>query len=295
MAGTCRPEGRPDQQEDTLKKPLRYKAAGIQMSCTENTEKNLRKAADMTEVAVEKGAKLVVFQQLFHLPWFPAVTDDARLSLAETEDGPAITEMRRLAAASGVVMVCPIFEKSGDAYYNTAFVINSDGSIAGRYRKAHVPDIPLWREKYYFSPGDHGFPAIDTSLGRIGVQLCWDAFFPEGFRALALNGAHIIVVPTAAAFASASRWERMLTASAIANGVYVFRVNRVGGDEQQKFYGKSFMVNPFGEITIEPTGKSDAVIFADVDKDEIDEARKIWNFFGDRRPELYQDILKGSV
>ncbi len=278
-----------------MKKPLRYKAAGIQMSCSENVERNLNKALEMAEVAIDKGARLIVFQQLFHLPWFPAATDEARISLAETEDGPALTKIKKLAASSGAVMVCPIFEESEGFYYNTAFVIDSDGKVAGRYRKAHVPDIPLWREKFYFSPGGEGFPAIETSLGRIGVQLCWDAFFPEGFRALALNGAHIIVVPTAAAFASATRWERMLTASAIANGVYVFRVNRVGGDERQRFYGKSFMVNPFGEITIEPTGKSDAVILADVDTDEMDEARKIWNFFGDRRPELYQDILKGSV
>jgi len=278
-----------------LDKPLRYKVAGIQMSCSENKERNLRKAVEMAEVALDKGARLIAFQQLFNLPWFPASTDEARRSLAETEDGPAVTEMRRVAKEHGAVVVAPIYEEADGGYYNTAFVIDSDGTVAGRYRKAHVPDIPLWREKFYFSPGDMGFPAIDTSLGRIGVQLCWDAFFPEGFRALALNGANLIVVPTAAAFASAERWERMLSASAIANGVYVFRVNRVGGDERQRFYGKSFMVNPFGEITIEPTGKSDAVLFAEVDTDEIDEARKIWNFLGDRRPELYRDILKDTV
>lgn len=271
---------------------MRYKVAGIQMACSEDTGKNLRKSTEMVEVALEKGAKVVVFQQLYHLPWFPADKDEARFALAEGVDGPAVTEARRLAKQGEAVVVCPVFEKTPEGeYYNTAYVIDTDGEIAGKYRKVHVPDIPLWQEKFYFKVGDTGFPVIKTAYGNIGVQLCWDVFFPEGFRALALKGADMIVAPTAAAFASAQRWERMLTSAAIANGVYVFRVNRVGGDERQRFYGKSFMVNPFGELTIEPTGKSDAVVFADVDTDEIEEARRVWGFIGDRRPEFYGDIL----
>jgi N-carbamoylputrescine amidase len=271
---------------------MRYKVAGIQMACSDNTDKNLRKAVEMAEVALEKGANVVVFQQLFHLPWFPADKESERFALAEGEDGPAITEMRRLSKKFEAVMVCPIFEKTDmGEYYNTAFVIDADGEVAGRYRKVHVPDIPLWQEKYYFKGGDLGFPVVRTRYGNIGVQLCWDVFFPEGFRALALKGADLVVSPTAAAFASALRWERMLTSAAIANGIYVFRVNRVGGGERQSFYGKSFMVNPFGEITIEPTGKNDAVVLAEVDTGEIEEARKVWGFFEDRRPEFYGDIL----
>lgn len=275
---------------------MRYKVAGIQMACTDNTAKNLAKAVEMAEVALEKGAKLIAFQQLFHLPWFPAGKHEERFTLAEDEGGPAITAMKRLAAKGSAVMVCPIYEKDASGeHFNTAFVIDADGGVIGKYRKAHVPDLPLWHEKFYFGEGDTGFPVFDTGCGKIGVQLCWDVFFPEGFRALALKGAGLIVTPTAAAFASALRWERMVTSAAIANGVYVFRVNRVGGEERQRFYGKSFMANPFGEISIEPTGKSDAVVFAEVDTDEIEEARKVWNFLDNRRPDIYGDILAGSV
>ncbi|MBI5189590.1 MAG: acyltransferase [Nitrospirae bacterium] len=271
------------------------KIAGIQMSCSEEKDRNLKKAAEMAEYALENGAKIIAFQQLFHLPWFPADTDEARFALAEDADGPAISRMREVAAKGGAAMVCPIFERDGDNYYNTAFVIDADGSIAGKYRKVHVPDIPLWREKFYFSHGDLGFPVIQTKYAKIGVQLCWDVFFPEGARALALNGAEIIVAPTASAFASALRWERMITSSAIANGLYVFRINRVGGPERQRFYGKSFLVNPFGEITIEPTGKSDAVVLAELDTDEVGEAREVWNFMADRRPEHYGDLTEGRA
>ncbi len=270
---------------------MMFKTAGIQMSCSDSVERNLKKASEMVEYALENGAKVVAFQQLFHLPWFPAEQDEERFSLAEAEDGPAVTKMRQMAKDGGAVIVCPIFEKAGEAYYNTAFVIDTDGSIAGKYRKVHVPDMPLWHEKFYFSPGDLGFPVVQTKYAKIGVQLCWDLFFPEGCRALALKGAELIVAPTAAAFSSSLKWERMVASAAIANGVYVFRINRVGGPDRQRFYGKSFMVNPYGEITIEPTGKMDAVVFADVDTDEIEEARQVWNFFGDRRPEHYKDLL----
>ena len=273
---------------------MRFKIAGIQMSCSDNTGKNMKKAVEMASYALENGAKLIVFQQLFHLPWFPAEADENAFSFAEGEDGPAISKMRELAREGGAVFVCPVFEKSPDGkFFNTAFVIDADGSVAGKYRKAHVPDIPLWREKFYFSPGDTGFPVFDTKCGKIGVQLCWDVFFPEGFRALALKGAQVVVAPTAAAFASASKWEKMITSAAIANGIYVFRVNRVGGAERQRFYGKSFLANPFGEIAIEPTGKSDAVVMAEIDTDEVGEARELCNFLGDRRPEAYGDLLEG--
>ena len=273
---------------------MRFKIAGIQMSCSDNPERNLKKAAEMAEYALENGAKVIVFQQLFHLPWFAAEADEKSFSYAEAGDGPAITGMGKIAHDGGAVVVCPIFEKTADGnYYNTAFVMDADGSVAGKYRKAHIPDIPLWREKFYFTPGDTGFPVISTTYGRIGVQLCWDVFFPEGFRALALKGAQIVVTPTASAFSSAQKWERMITSAATANGVFIFRVNRVGGTERQRFYGKSFLVNPFGEITIEPTGRTDAVMLAEVDYDQMEEARELWNFLGDRRPEAYWDLLGG--
>ena len=272
---------------------MKFKIAGIQRSCSESPEKNLKKATEMAEVAIENGAKIIAFQQLFHLPWLADEEEKERFSFAEGEDGPAISTMKEMAKKGDTVMVCPIFEKTEDGFYNTAFVIDADGTVAGKYRKVHVPDIPLWKEKFYFASGEDGFPVFQTKYAKIGVQLCWDVFFPEGARALALKGAEIIVSPTAAAFASAQKWERMLTSAAIANGLYVFRINRVGGPERQRFYGKSFLVNPYGELTIEPTGKSDAVVLADVDLSEVEEARRIWNFFKDRKPELYGDLTGG--
>ena len=274
---------------------MRFKFAGIQMSCSDDPEKNLKKASELAEVALENGAKVIAFQQLFHLPWFPERMDDECFALAEDEDGPAVTRMRALASEGDAVVVCPVFEKTGDSYYNTAFVIDAGGKVLGKYRKVHIPDIPLWHEKHYFAPGDTGFPVFETRYARIGVQLCWDVFFPEGFRSLAIKGAQLIVAPTAAAFSSALKWERMVTSAAIANGLYVARINRVGGSERQRFYGKSFLVNPFGDITIEPTGRSDAVVLADVDLDEIEEARSVWNFFRDRRPDDYTDLTKETV
>src|SRR5512135_50212 len=152
------------------------------MSCSDSPERNLKKASEMAEYALENGAKVVCFQQLFHLPWFPAEAVEHGFELAESEDGPAVSLARRMAREGEAVVVCPIFEKTEDgSFYNSAFVIDTDGQIAGKYRKVHVPDIPLWREKYYFAPGDLGFPVFNTTYGKIGVQLCWDVFFPEGF------------------------------------------------------------------------------------------------------------------
>jgi len=274
---------------------MRIKIAGLQMSCSDNVEKNLKKAVDMAKVAADNGAKVIALQELFYLPWFPAETHEEQFGLADYEDGEALSKMSRVARDHEVVIVCPAFEKTEDGrYFNTAFVIDADGSLAGKYRKIHVPDIPMWREKYYFSPGDMGFGVFETKYVKIGVQICWDVFFPEGARTLALNGAQLIVVPTAAAYASASRWEHMASSAAIANGVYVMRVNRVGGPERQRFYGKSFVVDPFGEIPLEPTGKNDAIMLTEMDTAEIEEARRIWNFMGDRRPDQYSDLVNGG-
>jgi len=274
---------------------MRIKIAGIQMSCSDNIEKNLKKAVDMAKVAADKGANVIAFQELFHLPFFPVEMDDERFGLAEPDDGTALSVMARVASDTDTVLVCPIFEKADDGrYFNTAYVIDADGTVAGKYRKVHVPDLPLWHEKFYFSPGDLGFNVITTKYAKIGVQLCWDVFFPEGSRALALGGAELIVMPTAAAYASAQKWEHMASSAAIANGVYVMRVNRVGGPERQRFYGKSFVVNPFGEIPLEPTGRNDAIMLADMDSADMEEARRIWNFMGDRRPDQYTDLVSSD-
>lgn len=266
------------------------KLAGIQTSCSEEKERNIEKAVKLTQIAIEKGAQIICFQELFTTHWFPREMDQRYFSLAEKIDGFTITRMQKLAEAYEVVLICPIFEIEEDSFYNSAIVIDADGEILGSYRKIHVPQIPLWEERYYFSPGNHGFPVFNTKFAPIGVQICWDNFFPEGSRILALKGAKIIFSPTAAAFASQRKWETVISSNAITNGVYIFRVNRVGSEEKQDFYGRSFCISPEGELLDKPTGMKDSIALIEIDLKNIDKARKEWPFFKDRRPEIYPEI-----
>lgn len=270
------------------------KLAGIQISCSEEKERNIEKAIRFAHIAIEKGANFICFQELFTTHWFPKEMDKKYFSLAEEMNGSTIKKMQRLAEEFGVVLICPIFEIERNTYYNSAIVVDAGGEILGSYRKIHVPQIPLWEEKYYFSPGDHGFPIFNTKFAPIGVQICWDNFFPEGSRILALKGAKIIFSPTAAAFASQKRWQVMMMSNAIANGVYIFRVNRVGSEEKQDFYGQSFCVSPEGELLDEPTGLKDSVSVIEIDLKRVDKVRKEWPFMRDRRPEVYYEIT-GSI
>jgi N-carbamoylputrescine amidase len=267
------------------------KLAGIQISCCEEKERNIEKAIRFAEIAIEKGAHIICFQELFTTHWFPREMNRRHFSLAEGVDGLTIGTMRRLAKEHGVVLICPIFEIEEDSFYNSAVVIDADGEILGSYRKIHVPQIPLWEERYYFSSGNHGFPVFKTKFAPIGVQICWDNFFPEGSRILALKGAKILFSPTAAAFASQRKWETVISSNAIANGVYIFRVNRVGSEEKQDFYGRSFCISPEGELLDKPTGMKDSIALIDIDLRNIDKARKEWPFFKDRKPDRYKEIL----
>lgn len=266
------------------------KLAGIQTSCSEEKERNIEKTVKLTQIAIEKGAQIICFQELFTTHWFPREMNQRYFSLAEKIDGFTITRMQKLAEAYEVVLICPIFEIEENSFYNSAIVIDADGEILGSYRKIHVPQIPLWEERYYFSPGNHGFPVFNTKFAPIGVQICWDNFFPEGSRILALKGAKIIFSPTAAAFASQRKWETVISSNAIANGVYIFRVNRVGSEEKQDFYGRSFCISPEGELLDKPTGMKDSIALIEIDLKNIDKARKEWPFFKDRRPEIYPEI-----
>lgn len=269
------------------------KLAGIQISCCEEKERNIEKAVKFAKIAIEKGAHLICFQELFTTHWFPREMNKRHCSLAEKSDGFTITRMRKLAEEYGVVLICPIFETEEGSFYNSAIVIDAGGEILGSYRKIHIPQIPLWEEKYYFSDGNHGFPVFKTRVATIGVQICWDNFFPEGSRILALKGARIIFSPTAAAFASQRTWETVISSNAIANGVYIFRVNRVGSEEKQDFYGRSFCISPEGELLDKPTGMKDSIALIEIDLKNIDKARKEWPFLKDRRPETYKEILHG--
>ncbi len=268
------------------------KLAGIQITCSEEKERNIEKAVRFTKIAIEKGAQIICFQELFTTHWFPREMNKRFFSLAEKADGLTIATMRRLAKEYGVVLICPIFEIEENSFYNSAVVLDADGEILGSYRKIHVPQIPLWEERYYFSSGNHGFPVFETKFAPIGIQICWDNFFPEGSRILALKGAKILFSPTAAAFAPQRRWETVISGNAIANGVYIFRVNRVGSEEKQDFYGKSFCISPEGELLDKPTGMKDSIALIEVDLKNIDKTRKEWPFLRDRRPEVYREIAE---
>jgi N-carbamoylputrescine amidase len=267
------------------------KICGIQMACVEDKEKNLQKAVRLAELAAEKGAKIIGFQELFNTHWFPKDIDRGNFALAEPISGQSIQMMRKVAKEKSAVLICPFFEEGVEGvYYNTAAVINADGRVLGGYRKVHIPQIPLWEEKYYFSPGDMGFPVFHTKYAKIGVQICWDNFFPEGARILGLKGAQIIFAPTAAAFASHDRWETVMRAHAITNGLFTFRINRVGSEEKQDFYGKSFCVTPEGELIDRPSGMQEGIVFATIDLRDISTTRREWTFLRDRRPEVYGEV-----
>jgi N-carbamoylputrescine amidase len=269
---------------------MKIKVAGIQMTCVEDRDENLKKAVRLGNMAAEGGAAIICYQPHFSSRWFPRSRDRDNFNLAEEESGPTLQIMRGEAIRLGVCMILPLFEKEGEKFYYTAFVIAKDGKIVGKYRKIHLPDIPLWYEKFYFSPGDNGYPVFEYQGLRFGIQVCWDNFFPEGARILALEGADVIFAPTAAAFHSHHKWETVMAATAIVNGIYLMRVNRVGSEEDQDFYGRSFCVDPEGEFTIGPIGLHDGVILAELDQGFIRKVRGEWDFRNVRRQDTYRPI-----
>jgi N-carbamoylputrescine amidase len=268
------------------------KLAAIQVSATPDPARNLRKAAQFLEAAAQRGARIACLPELFAQPWFPRERAEAHFALAEPADGPLAAAVADLAKANRIGVVCPFFERAADgAYYNSALLIDSAGQRVGLYRKVHVPDLPLWEERYYFAPGDLGFPVFELEGIRVGVQICWDNFFPEGFRCLALAGAQVVFLPTAAAFASQERWLAMAVSHAVANGLYVVRVNRVGKESRQDFYGHSFCVKPDGELAADPIGSNEGVLLVDFEAREVDRARRVWPFLKDRRPRQYASMV----
>lgn len=269
------------------------KIAGIQVQSTGEKNQNLEKAQRMARIAADRGARMICFPELFSTPWFPMDIRPENFSLAEEVPGPTTECMQQLAKEVEAVLILPLFEKDSQGVgFNTAAVLDADGRFVGKYRKIHVPQIPLWEEKAYFQPGDLGFPIFDTRFGRVGVQICWDNFFPEGSRILALKGAQVIFAPTAAALASQGKWEKVICANAATNGVYIFRVNRVGQEPKQHFYGRSFCASPEGELVDQPSGTQEGVFLTEIDLAEIERTRRVWTFMRDRRPELYGEILR---
>ncbi|MFA5073961.1 MAG: nitrilase-related carbon-nitrogen hydrolase [Nitrospirota bacterium] len=267
------------------------KVAGIQISAGPELERNIQRALDMAEAAVDKNARIICYPELFLTSWFPHHQEASYFSFAQTTTGEVLKQFEAFSKKTQTILIIPFFESAKQKYYNSAALFDS-GKLAGVYRKVHLPDIPLYREKYYFAPGDSGFPVFETSQGKIGVQICWDNLFPEGSRILALKGADMIFAPTAASLSTHVLWERAICANAFANNVFVFRVNRVGQDEGISFYGRSFCVNPWGEMASELAGGKDAIVIADIDQTERDAASKTWGFLNHRRPDEYGELLK---
>lgn len=260
-----------------------------------NIEKNLR----FIDEAATRGVQIVCMQEVFTTPYFCAEQEPRWYEAVEKiPGGPTVKLMQEVAKKHGMVVIVPIYEEEiTGVYYNTAAVIDADGKYLGKYRKNHIPHTkPGFWEKYYFKPGNLGYPTFETAFARIGVYICYDRHFPEGARALGLNGAEIVFNPSATvAGLSEYLWELEQPAHAVANGYFVGAINRVGHEQPWdigEFYGKSYFCNPRGKIIAQASRDSDELVVADLDLDEIREVRNVWQFFRDRRPETYAALVK---
>ncbi len=249
------------------------------------------------EQAGADGVQVLCFQELFTQPYFPPSQDGKWYSAVESvPDGLTVRLMQEHAKRHAMVIVVPVFEEEmTGVYYNTAAIIDADGKYLGKYRKTHLPQVAGFYEKFFFKPGNSGWPVFDTAYCKLGVYICYDRHFPEGWRALALNGAEYIVNPSATV-AGLSRylWELEQPASAVANGVFIGAINRVGEEAPWnigRFYGSSYVVNPRGEIVVQAGEGQDQLISADINLEEVREIRNLWQFYRDRRPEAYGDLV----
>lgn len=278
------------------------KFSAIQNSCNTDLEENIKKAESLIRKSASNGADVVALQELFHTTYFCREIDRKYFNWAESIPGPITERFSRLAAELEIVLLLPMFErKAAGVYFNTLVVFEKDGTILGTYRKMHIPDDPGFYEKYYFTPGDKGYKVFDTSAGKIGTLICWDQWFPEAARLAALDGAEILVYPTAIGtlpeesdtekreFMDA--WLTIQRSHAIANGCFVAGINRVGVESGTKFWGNSFVAGPFGQILAQ-AGENEEILSVDLDLSSIEKQRQIWPFFRDRRIDSYKDLLK---
>ena len=273
------------------------RAAIVQTEWTGDKESMIKKNADYAREAAKQGAQVMCFQELFYGPYFCQVQDDEHFDYAEPiPDGPTTKLMQDLAKETQMVLVVPIFEKEDDGfYYNTAVVIDADGSYLGKYRKQHIPHVNGFWEKYYFRPGNGGYPVFDTAVGKVGVYICYDRHFPEGWRALGLNGAKLVFNPSATSRGlSMYLWNLEQPAAAVANEYFIGAINRVGKEEfgDNDFYGSSYFVDPRGQLVGDAASDTDEeLVIRDLDLDMIDEVRKQWAFYRDRRPDAYDELV----
>jgi N-carbamoylputrescine amidase len=289
-----------------------------QMACGEDVAKNRANQLRLLEQAAKKGAQILCTQELFTSQYFCQVEDHRFFKLAETIPGPSTDAMSKLAKKYGVVIVASLFEKRASGlYHNTAAIIDADGSLMGVYRKMHIPDDPLYYEKFYFTPGDTGFRAWDTKHGKIGVLICWDQWYPEGARLTALQGAEILFYPTAIGWhprekelygvAQHESWELIQRSHAVANGCYVVAPNRIGiekirneeggyvSDDGIQFWGQSFVASPNGQVVKRASVDKEEVLVVPCNLDEVEFSRTHWPFLRDRRIDAYGNLTKRFV
>lgn len=283
------------------KKQNRVTLGLVQMRSGDNLDTNLAKAVARIEAAAKKGARIICLQELFRSRYFCQSENHENFKLAETIPGPTTETLGGLARENEIVIVASLFERrSAGVYHNTAVVIDADGRIAGKYRKMHIPDDPLYYEKFYFTPGDLGFPSFDTRYARVAALVCWDQWFPEGARLAALGGAEILFYPTAIGWIpnepravaqnQLAAWQLIQQSHAVANGVFVASVNRVGREGKIKFWGQSFVAGPFGEIVARAGGDREEILLARCDLGKIEQTRQSWPFLRDRRIDAYGAI-----
>ncbi|WP_052850616.1 nitrilase-related carbon-nitrogen hydrolase [Streptomyces avicenniae] len=274
------------------------RAALVQAAWTGDTESMLAKHEAYAREAAGRGARVIGFQEVFNAPYFCQVQEAEHYRWAEpVPDGPTVRRMRDLARETGMVVVAPVFEvEAPGLYYNSAAVIDADGSYLGRYRKHHIPQLPGFWEKYYFRPGNAGWPVFETAVGRIGVSICYDRHFPEGWRALGLAGAQLVYNPSATSRGLSSHlWRLEQPAAAVANQYFVAAINRVGvepyGDDD--FYGTSYFVDPRGRLVGEAADDhADELVVRDLDFGLIGTVRQEWAFYRDRRPDAYGELVR---
>ena len=291
-----------------------YRVGVVQMSCAPDPDANLDKAADRVREAARGGANIVCLPELFRAQYFCQREDPELFDLAESIPGPSTERLSAVAREENVVVVASLFERrAAGLYHNTVALLQSDGTLGGIYRKMHIPDDPLYYEKFYFAPGDLGFQAVDTAFGRVGTLVCWDQWYPEGARLTALQGAEVLFYPTAIGWHPAEKdefgaaqydaWQTIQRAHAIANGVYVAGVNRVGfehgdilGNRAQgpglEFWGGSFLADPFGRIIAKASHDKEEILVGEVDLALLEDTRRNWPFLRDRRIDAYSPITK---
>jgi N-carbamoylputrescine amidase len=296
--------------------PQTFKLGLVQMRCTPEPAHNLAHAVAMVREAAARGAEIICLPELFRSQYFCQTEDHANFDLAEAIPGPSTDVLSAVARELGVVLVVSLFERrAAGLYHNTAVIIDRDGATVGKYRKMHIPDDPLYYEKFYFTPGDLGFSAADTGVGRVGTLVCWDQWYPEGARLTALAGADVLFYPTAIGWhpaekaefgaAQADAWKTMQRSHAIANGVYVAAVNRVGhegpkGQGQQEaggieFWGGSFVADPFGVVLAEASRDAEEVLVVTCDRAHQETVRRHWPFLRDRRIDAYGAITRRFI